>query len=226
MIEILISCIVPVYNGERYLKPTLDSILTQTYRSLEVIVVDDGSTDSTAHIVESYGAQIRYVYQPNAGPAAARNLGLGLVHGEYVAFLDADDLWVPHKLQVQLARFEARSELEISLTHIRNFWSVGSNEIRFAEMWPAHNNTNALLARRYVFDKVGLFDNKFLVGEDIEWFIRAAQQGIIKELLPDVTVYHRLHGANISQRMEAKLRDEMLNIVQGLLMSRRAGNGK
>ena len=89
----LISCIVPVYNGERYLRQALDSILTQTYRPLEIIVADDGSTDGTAAVVTRYGDQIHYIRQDNSGAPAVRNLGLRVAHGEFVAFLDADDLW-------------------------------------------------------------------------------------------------------------------------------------
>ena len=95
----LISCIVPVFNGELYLAEALESILKQSYRPLEIIVADDGSTDGTEAIVARFGTQVRYLYQPNSGPATARNLGLGAVRGEFVGFLDADDLWHPEKLE-------------------------------------------------------------------------------------------------------------------------------
>ena len=118
----LISCIVPVYNGERYLKEALDSILTQSYRPLEIIVVDDGSTDGTAEVVAGYGERVRYVWQSNAGPWIARNLGLSATQGEFISFLDADDLWHAEKLARQMARFEARPELDLCVTHLQNFW--------------------------------------------------------------------------------------------------------
>ena len=97
MKESLISCIVPVYNGERYLGETVDSILAQTYQPLETIVVDDGSTDGTATVAASYGQRVRYFWHANQGTAAARNLGLNATEDEFVAFLDADDLWRPEK---------------------------------------------------------------------------------------------------------------------------------
>ena len=118
----LISCIVAVYNGERYLGEAIDSILAQTYRPSEIIIVDDGSTDGTAAVVARYGQQVRYVWQPNSGPAAARNLGLDVMQGEFVAFLDADDLWHPEKLAQQMARFRARPELDYCVAHAQNFW--------------------------------------------------------------------------------------------------------
>src|SRR5262249_2428536 len=107
----LISCIVPVFNGERYLREALDSILAQTYQPLELIVLDDGSTDGTAALVAGYGERIRYLWQANAGEAGARNRGLSIAQGEFVAFLDADDLWHPEKLRRQLARLHDRPEL-------------------------------------------------------------------------------------------------------------------
>ena len=93
----LISCIVPVFNGERYLGEALESILKQSYQSLQIIVVDDGSTDGTAALVDHYEGQVRFLRQPNAGTAVARNSGLNAAEGEFVAFLDADDLWHPEK---------------------------------------------------------------------------------------------------------------------------------
>jgi len=123
MTQPLISCIVPVFNGERYLTEALESILKQTYRPLEIIVADDGSTDGTATLVASYGDQVRYLFQPNAGVAAACNLGVRASRGEFIAFLAADDLWHPQKLVLQMSQFQNRPELDLCLTHMQNFWS-------------------------------------------------------------------------------------------------------
>src|SRR5437870_1421497 len=118
----LISCIVSVYNGERYLREALDSILAQTHRPLEIIVADDGSTDRTASVAVGYGDQIRYLCQPNAGTASACNLGLSAAQGDFVAFLAADDLWHPEKLARQITRFRERPQLDLCVTHVKNFW--------------------------------------------------------------------------------------------------------
>src|SRR5688572_23408840 len=101
----LITCIIAVYNGERYLGEALDSILGQTYQPLRVVVADDGSTDKTAEVAAHYGARIIYLHQSNQGYAASKNLGLNAAQGDFVAFLDADDLWHPEKLERQMARF-------------------------------------------------------------------------------------------------------------------------
>ncbi len=112
----LISCIVPVFNGERYLREALDSIFAQTYRPLEILVADDGSTDRTPYIAAAFGNRLRYLRQDNQGPAAARNLGIRAATGEFIAFLDADDVWHPEKLERQMARFQVRPELDYCVT--------------------------------------------------------------------------------------------------------------
>ena len=160
----LISCIVPVFNGERYLKEALDSILAQTYRPLEIIVSDDGSTDGTASVVAGYGECVKYLWQANAGEAAARNLGLSAAGGHFLAFLDADDLWHPEKLTRQMACFQARPELDLCVTHVQNFWVPELREEaeqfrdhRLSQPLPGYTSVT-LLARRALFDIVGTFD--------------------------------------------------------------------
>jgi glycosyltransferase involved in cell wall biosynthesis len=227
----LISCIVPVFNGERYLGETLDSILAQTYRPLEIIVADDGSTDGTAAVVATYDDQVRYLWQTNAGPAAARNLGLRAVQGEFVAFLDADDLWHQEKLARQMARFEAREELDMCFTKAQNFWIPELREFGARHRdHPALGETVCprslctLVARRSLIDTVGDFNPKFSVGEDTDWFLRTLEQGAVMESLPDVLMHRRWHRGNLSWRAfasDAQLRDARLQLVKARLDRRR-----
>jgi glycosyltransferase involved in cell wall biosynthesis len=226
----LVSCIVPVFNGERYLAEALDSILAQTYRPLEVIVVDDGSTDGTAHIVAGYGERISYLRQANAGPGAARNRGLDAAAGAYVAFLDADDLWHKEKLARQMARFEARPELELCLSHLQHFWEPEMKDEenrlrdhRFSKPLPAYA-IQAMLARRTLFDAVGRFDPSLRMGEDIDWFLRAADRGTVTEMLPDVLTFRRMHEFNMS-RDQATVFDVLPRIFKASL-DRRRGSAK
>jgi glycosyltransferase involved in cell wall biosynthesis len=157
----LISCIVPVFNGEPYLSETLDSILAQSYRPLEIIVADDGSTDRTANVVANYGDTIRYLKQENAGPPAARNLGLSSARGEFIAFLDADDLWHPDKLARQKARFDAQPALDGSIAYVQNFWrpEPAQEALHYRDRFLSKPVPGylcaALLARRAVFERVG-----------------------------------------------------------------------
>ena len=223
----LVSCIVPVFNGEAYLDEALRSILAQTYRPLEVLAVDDGSTDGTAALIARYGDEVRSFRQPNAGPAAARNRGLGEARGDLVAFLDADDLWHPEKLARQVARFRARPELDLSVTCIQNFWVLELREEaerlrghRLAEPAPGYV-APTMLARRGLFRTVGLFDESWRHVHDTEWFVRAGDHGVVTELLKDVLVYRRLHPNSRSRRLAAASRDEYLRLVKTGLDRRR-----
>ncbi len=226
----LVSCIVPVFNGERYLAEALDSILAQTWRPVEVIVVDDGSTDGTAHIAAGYGVEVSYFHQANAGPAAARNRGLDAAVGAFVSFLDADDLWHEDKLARQMARFEARPELELCLSHLQHFWEPEMKEEedrlrdhRFSKPLPAYV-TQAMLARCALFDAVGRFDPALRMGEDTDWFLRAADRGTVTEMLPDVLIFRRMHESNIS-RDQATMFDLLPRIFKASL-DRRRGSAK
>jgi glycosyltransferase involved in cell wall biosynthesis len=222
----LISCIVPVFNGQPYLTEALESIFQQTYRPIEVIVADDGSKDETAAVAASYGDRIRYVRQDNAGAPAARNLGMSIARGEFIAFLDADDLWHPEKLNRQIASFAACPEIDLSITHIQNFWIPELKEE--AERYRNHRLGQAvpgyvaatLLARRSLFNRVGPFNSVLRHGDAQEWFLRAAERGVVIELLPDVLVYRRFHKANTSRNVSSAL-DEHLRILKMSLDRRR-----
>ena len=187
----LVSCIVPVFNGERYLREALDSVLQQTYRHLELIVVDDGSTDGSATIAASYGDRLRALRQTNAGPAAARNHGLRDMRGDFAAFLDADDLWHPEKLARQMARFAQSPALDVCVTHVHNFWipelaeeAARFRDHRIARPLPAYVAAT-MVARRRAFELVGTFDANLGFGHSTEWFLRAAARGAVVEALPD-----------------------------------------
>lgn len=223
----LVSCIVPVYNGERYLRESVDSILAQTYRPLEVVVADDGSTDGTAGIARSYGALATYLWQPNAGPAAACNLGLHASRGEFVAFLAADDLWHPEKLARQMIRFQARPDLDLCVTHIQNFWApeLAAEEAelrdhRLARPLPGYTLVT-LVARRAIFETVGDLDPSLRHGDGTDWFLRAAERDAVMEMLPEVLVYRRLHPANRSRHLADHSRQTYLRIVKASLDRRR-----
>lgn len=227
MTDPLISCIVPVFNGERYLQETLDSVLEQTYAAIELIVADDGSSDGTRAIVASYGQRVHYVRQQNAGHAAARNLGLGVARGAFVAFLDADDLWHPEKLERQMGRFRALPKLDVSVTFVQNFRSPElaadggyDDDPALARGVPGYRSVT-LLARRAVFHTVGNFDPDLKHGNDTDWFLRAADSGAEIELMPDVLVYRRLHDSNRSRLLAGASRLEYVRIVKASLDRRR-----
>lgn len=223
----LVSCIVPVFNGERYLAEALASIFAQTHRQLEVIVVDDGSTDATPQVAARFGDAIRYVRQDNGGCGSARNRGIAHASGEYVAFLDADDVWDREKLERQLARFGERPELDYCVTHVQNFWVAGLEaeaerlrNHRRAKPVPGYV-AQALLARRSLFASVGGFDPSIRFAETIEWFMRADRNGAVSELLPDVLVFRRLHPSNHTRSSGSRSQDEVLALLKQRLDERR-----
>jgi len=221
-----ISCIVPVYNGERFLAEALDSILAQSLAPFEVIVVDDGSTDTTPAVATRYGQRITYIRQDNAGPSAARNRGVRAARGELVAFLDADDIWRPDKLARQAARFAARPELDISLSHACNFWTaeMRHEEEHFRGPRSGVLPAQTLVVRRTLFDRIGLFDVERVHREVPDWLFQASQQGAIMETLPDVLADRRIHDSNRSRGRRTKDAGDLLALAQSLIEKRR-GSG-
>ena len=220
-----ISCIVPVYNGARYVAEALDSILAQTLRPTQIIVVDDGSTDTTADVVNGYAPDVTYLRQTNSGPASARNRGIAIATGDFFAFLDADDIWYADKLERQMAALNANPAAGICITYLQNFWveelAVERDRMRdqpFAKPMVGHV-CQCLLARRSVFDAVGTFDEAKRVGEDIDWFMRAELAGVVKEVVTDPLVHRRIHDQNISYEVfqSQKARDDILdNVINNL----------
>ena len=225
----LVSCVVVAYNSERFIAQALDSILEQTYRPVEIVVADDGSADGTVHVARRYeDRDVRVVTQATAGPPATRNLGLGAAVGDFIAFLDADDLWHPDKLKLQMARFEARPELEFCLSNARHFWEseLAEEEERLrdhprGQVIPGYATTT-LLARRSVFDKVGQFNPDLWFADAAEWFLRAEELNCVQELLPEVLTYHRMHPGNITRRRGEDSRQEFLQLVKSSLDKRRS----
>jgi glycosyltransferase involved in cell wall biosynthesis len=224
-----ICCIVPVYNCERYLAQALDSVLAQTYWPLRIVVVDDGSTDGTASVAATYKDRIAYLFQENAGPAAARNAGLGQARERFVAFLDADDVWHPDKLAKQMACFEADPDLDLCLTQVANFWSPElevepelRGDERMTAPWPGYT-CSSLLARRSAFDRAGLFDPALIVGEDGEWFRRVSRLGLRHHMLPEILTRRRLHEHNLTRRRREESREALLRRVKASIDARRSG---
>ena len=201
-----VSVIVPVYNGEKYLAEALESIRRQDYRPLEVVIVDDGSTDRTGEIVRGFDLNLRYFRQPNRGPSAARNRGLELARGEIIAFQDADDLWPEGKLALQLPKLVSDPSLGIvsgRVQRIRLAGSAGGEEIfdNFLEPCISYN-LGAALFRRSVFDRVGPFDVAMRYSEDVDWLLRAREHGVKMLILKQVSLLYRLHGQNITHGLD------------------------
>lgn len=197
----LVSVIIPVYNGERYLAETINSVLAQTYQSLDVIVVDDGSTDGSAGVAKSFGSLLRYYHQPNQGTAAAFNHGIGFARGAYFTFLGADDLWTENKLQIQMAAFADHPQVDIVSGQVREFFSPELDEsmkkkIRCSQKLLPGHVLPAMLIKRNAFFRVGLFEPQWVVGAEMSWYLRAMEAGLQVIILPDLVLWRRIHAHN------------------------------
>ena len=200
----LLSVIMPVYNGEAFLAEAIRHVLTQRYQPLELIVVDDGSTDGTANIAAAFADDIRYVRQPNQGPAAARNQGIATARGEFLAFLDVDDLWADDALHRLMDHLQAHPETGIAQgliqqMHLDRYVQDGQPRI-FTPIFKPYQfiNIGSAVYRKTVFDTVGLFDRELRDNEDTDWFIRAWEHNIAKAVLPEVVMFYRKHNHNMT----------------------------
>lgn len=197
--NVLLSVIMPVYNGAEFLAEAVASIVAQAYQPLEIIVVDDGSTDETATIVQSLGGEIRYLYQFNQGPAAARNAGLALAQGDLIAFLDVDDLWPADKLAQQMACLQAIPATQVvwGQTLLRPYEQA--DETAFPPLPPNWMPVlGSLLCRKAVFAQVGGFEPTMRFGEDVDWFIRLREQQVVIERSPALGLLYRVRPGSMT----------------------------
>ncbi|MEQ8716459.1 MAG: glycosyltransferase family A protein [Acidimicrobiales bacterium] len=225
---VLVSCIVPTFNAARYLPEALESISAQRYRPIEIVVADDGSSDETLAICSGWVDPVRVVSTDgDVGPAATRNAGLLAASGDLVAFLDPDDRWHPDKLAVQSARFNADATLDVCLSLVRMFWEDEvAHERPGDDAGPRAGDvpgfaTTTMLARRQIFDRVGLLDPRRRFSDAPEWFIRASESGARLEVVERVLTFHRMHGDNLTRRSTEDSRREFLELIRSSLRQRR-----
>lgn len=216
--QVLISVVIPAYNAERYLGAAIASILAQPHRPIEIVVVDDGSEDSTAAVAESHGPEVRLLSIAHSSAGAARNRGVAEIRGSFLAFLDADDLWTPPKLACQLARFAADPSLDYVLGQAVEFRHLPEGEQDGRTMPGAA--AGALLIRAEAFHRVGPFRADLRVGEFIDWLARAREIGLRGTFATEVVLRRRIHGNNTGIR-EYSRRAEYAEVAHAALARRR-----
>ena len=221
----LVSVIIPVYNGARYLRAALESVFAQTYRPFEVIVVDDGSTDDSGMIAQGF-PDVHYIHQTNQGVAAARNHGIEAAQGEFFAFLDQDDLWTPEKLKLQIEHSLSNPDLGYTLTQQQFFLEPGETlPVWFRKELFGSVHTGwvlgTLVVRRKAFEKIGNFATGYSAASDGDWFFRAKASGIPMAVVPHLLLLKRIHGANDSARAKDIL-SELRKVVKGSLDRQRS----
>ena len=206
-----VSVIIPAYNRAHLVVEALESVFAQTYADFEVIVVDDGSTDDTRNVLKSYLNRIRYIWQENQGISGARNKGILLSQGRYIAFLDSDDRWLPEKLAKQVAYLEKYPKVGLLCCHIWRY-EIGQEEKRvlcpkgfphnFEEllMGPNFIPTSTAIVRRRCLETVGVFDVALSLTEDWELWLRIARRFEIG-CLDEVLAEYREHPTNSTKNM-------------------------
>lgn len=209
----LVTVIVPAFNASAYIEETLNSILCQTHGNCETIVIDDGSTDTTVDIVSTYGQKIRLVKQDNKGAAAARNRGAHEARGEWLAFLDADDLWAPSKLEKQLSSLGSRGWCYTDTEFIGGA-NNGLRDSHFTTKYQGNVleqlvqgnfiSTSTVLIKRDIFEATGGFDESLRSIQDWEFWTRVAEQHPIAYVDEPLTRY-RVHPSSTSRKTRKTL---------------------
>lgn len=237
----LISVIIPTYNRANYICEAVDSVLAQTYKNIEIIIVDDGSTDNTKDIVlQRYNSKVTYILQNNSGPSSARNNGVKHAKGDLIAFLDSDDVWLPEKLEKQVKLIDQSHVIGLVACGLYNIDSDGNivgspiikrnyiNRRSFLKELMIHNiitggGSNTLI-RRECFEKVGFFEEDLWIGEDWNLWLRIAKQYEVK-FVEEPLIKYRIHGNNLHKdlkKIEDNMRKNILrNINRYKLITRR-----
>ena len=213
----LVSIVVVTYNRAHFLKDALDSILRQTFKDYEIVLVDDGSTDNTKEIVEQYEG-IRYIYQEHGGISKARNSAVKAAKGKWIATLDSDDLWKEQKLQKQMDYLQAHPDCRIVYTAYGNFTDILAdklderqrNLLQIAEKWYL---PSALIDTK-LFSEIGLYDETLQWGEDIDWIIRLKfSRAVVEHRLDEILYLRRVHTSNISNSRKKLYRIDLCKMT-------------
>ena len=214
-----VSVVIPAYNAARFIRQTLDSAAAQTFRDFEIIVVDDGSQDETAQIVESFGERVRLIRQPNGGVSKARNVGMEQARGEYVALLDADDLWEKTKLEQQVALLDENEQIGLCYAATErvdeNSSLLGLTEVVDFEDFTAalllrsniiSGSCSSVMFRRAIFARTAGFDNRFSTAADWELWLRLSLLTKFAPL-PEFLVKYRILANSMSRNPATVKRD-------------------
>jgi glycosyltransferase involved in cell wall biosynthesis len=202
-----VSVIIPVHNGAKFLPEAIQSVQTQNYQPLEIIIVDDGSIDKTATVVDRYRPQVKnlvYHYQARQGVSAARNQGIRLAQGNAIVFLDADDLLAPNSLQRGLNYLRQDASVDIVQGYVQELklsileTSLEKEQLQFELLNRPHFNFNlgSAIYRQSVFEQVGFFDESLSLSEDVDWFMRAWESQVNILVIQQVSLFYRKHFQN------------------------------
>ncbi|MDD3519546.1 MAG: glycosyltransferase family A protein [Chromatiales bacterium] len=213
----MISVVIPARDAEAYLREAIDSVLGQNYPAMEVLVVNNDSRDRTVAIANAFGEPVVCLHSAARGHAPTLNHGIRHAKGNWLAFIDADDVWVPHKLSRQMQALHDAPELDAVFGHALNF----SGPVPHGGDGQPAEVPGTMLIRRDAFHRVGHFDETFALGSIIDWYLRAQEAGLRMRTLPETLLYRRIHGANISLRLKDEYRRDYARILKASLDRRR-----
>ena len=220
-----VSVVMAVFNGERFVAEAIRSVFAQGHPSLELIVIDDGSTDGTPKAIAAIAA-VQYVRQENRGQPAALNHGVSLARGELLAFNDADDVWTEGRLLAQLAALAEETSLDAVFGRVEQFLEPDAPAAITAALTPARRILpsrlhTAMLVRRPAFDRVGAFREDLRIGSVVDWAHRAQQAGLQTRVLDSIVLRRRLHGGNTGYLQKSKASEDYLAVAKAALARRR-----
>lgn len=203
----LVSVIIPAYNAQKYIKSAIESVLEQSYQSVECIVIDDGSTDDTAAIVKSYSGKVTYIYQDNAERSAARNKGISCSNAEYISFLDVDDFFDKLKTEKQMAIFSKYPATDLVFSKPVIYNEINDNYHQLELKFNRDNLYKSLFAGNFIYTssyivkksaitRIDGFNTNYSHAEDWEFLLRLALTGSVFYFLDEHLSYYRVHGMN------------------------------
>ena len=214
----LVSVVIPVYNQERYVAEAVDSVLRQTYEDVELVVVDDGSSDRTPEILKAYGDRLRYMRQANAGAATALNRGIEAARGELVGWLSSDDVYEPTKVERQVERFAAQPQVSLVYTDFNIIDATGAIRRTVRSPYYADRqefirrlilgnfvNGSSVIARKQALMATGLFDPEMTLHADANMWLRMLKRYEFGHV-PEVLLNYRVHAGNASNDVLAMRR--------------------
>jgi glycosyltransferase involved in cell wall biosynthesis len=223
-----VSVIIAVYNGENYLEQAIESALQQDYPEKEVIIVNDGSTDQTAKILETFAPRVIAIDQENRGLGAAHNTGVHKATGQYLSFLDHDDYWEKSKLKEQMEAMISFGSLDpLIFGQVKQFACPSLSEeerggIVVSEERLPGPVAGTMLISKERFLQVGDFVEEKMLGEFIEWYLRAQEKGVPLIMLDKIALHRRVHKSNMGRQKNAYSRTDYLKILKNSLNRRRA----
>lgn len=218
----VVDVIIPVYNGARYIEEAIQSVLSQSYRPVQLIVVDDGSQDDSADIAERI-ADVQVIRCAHVGISSVLNQGIQHGRGDLIAFLDADDRWRRDKLARQVQYLQTHPDVDMVFGHVQQFYEPDGIAGEIETLMPPQPGISrcAMLVWRTLFEKIGGFTEGGQFHDFGDWYARAQESGVQSHLLPDVVFERRIHEDNYGRRVPQIQRQSYLHTLRAALARRR-----